>query len=172
METKPNLVIIGVSGAGKTEVANAVSKLTNLPVHESNSFTTALAGQDADLIVVREGYDAHTQQSSAGALAALEQNGIIVLSPDVVLSGPVQAKLAQLKEKGVKVIELYADFNTLAQRTGINAPRSVSLGPTRRTFRLLVEAYREAYAQIADEKIDTSLSKPDFVAPRVVAFMG
>ncbi|MCS4484381.1 hypothetical protein NXS08_02605 [Gleimia sp. 6138-11-ORH1] len=171
MENKPNLVIIGVSGAGKTEVAQAVATQLGLPLHESAHYTAKLSGQSPELLAVRETTQTQEHQLQAGALAALKQTGIVVLSPDAAIQPKVQEKLKELKHQGVKILELYADFNTLAQRTGLNAPRSISLGPTRRTFRLLVEAYRQTYAELADEKIDTSLTKPHLVAPRVVALL-
>ncbi|MDO5061167.1 MAG: shikimate kinase [Actinomycetaceae bacterium] len=172
MDSKPQAVFIGVSGAGKTQIAHAVAQLLNQPVHESATYVGEVAGQDAELTVVRSDPKAYAAHTIAGALKALTQSGVVVLSPDAPLEKEVAEKLKALRADGVKVIELYADFNTLANRTGLNAPRSVSLGPTRRTFRLLVEAYREAYSSLADEKIDTSLTKPEFVAPRVVALLG
>lgn len=121
---------------------------------------------------MRRGAEEFQTFVAQGVIQALNKPGIVVLSPDSVLVEDVQEKLKNVDKNQALIIELYADFNTLAQRTGINAPRAVNLGPIRRTFRLLMESYRECYSQLAHEKLDTSLSKPHFIAERIVALLG
>lgn len=169
---RTQLVLIGVAGAGKADVAREVSQQLGWPVHDSLQLAGQLAGEDPDLLFVRFGAEKFRELAEQGALQALGQQGVVVLSPDSVLSEGVQAILRGLDKTQSLVVELYADFNTLVQRTGINAPRTADLGPVRRTFRLLMESYREAYSPYADEKIDTSLSKPALIAQRVVALLG
>lgn len=169
---RKQLVLIGVAGAGKSQVAAELAQLLDWPIHDSSQLAGELAGEEPQLLFIRFGAEKFSELAEQGAVEALSQPGIVVLSPDSVLSQGVQAKLHDRDKTQTLVVELYADFNTLVQRTGINAPRTADLGPVRRTFRTLMESYRETYQPYADEKIDTSLSKPSLIAQRIVALLG
>lgn len=167
--TRPRFVVIGVSGAGKSAVADELSYLTDLGVVESIDLVEQQTGLDASTLLVRAGDSLFEDACQAAALEALNSDGIVVLTPGIARSRVVLDHLIELKSGGTMLVELYADTATLMRRTGLNAPRAVGLGPTRRMLVNLVEEYRQEYARCEPLSIDTSLSQARHVAERIFA---
>ncbi|MDO5729113.1 MAG: shikimate kinase [Actinomycetaceae bacterium] len=165
----PGIVILGVSGAGKSAVAVELGALTGLEVVESVDLVEKNTGVDASTLLVREGESAFENACQIAAMEALETDGIVVLSAGIARSAIVLERLIDLKSQGILLVELYADLATLMRRTGLNAPRAVGLGPTRRMLSALVDEYREQYARCEPMTIDTSLMRAQHVAERIFA---
>lgn len=165
-----SLIIIGVSGAGKSTVASEVASLTNLPVFSSADEVAAAVGEEASTYLVRAGEQAYEEAFVAAASKILKDEGIIVLEPGVTRDKKIQEMIRNRQGKDALVVELYADISTLMRRTGLNAPRSIALGPTRKMLTEMVNQYRSEYEGLADLVIDTSLSKPRYIADRIVSY--
>lgn len=161
--------MIGVSGAGKSSVAGELSSLCALAVVESIDIVEQQTGLDASTLLVRAGESVFEEACQAAALEALDSDGIVVLTPGIARSHLVLDRLIALKSQGTMLVELYADIATLMRRTGLNAPRAVGLGPTRRMLTNLVGEYREEYARCEPLSIDTSLSQARHVAESLFA---
>lgn len=167
-----SLIIIGVSGAGKATLAGEISSRLGLPVFDSENEVAACLGENPATYLVRAGEQAYEEAFKAAASKILENEGIIVLEPGVTREAEIQEKIVQRRETDALVVELFADTSTLMRRTGLNAPRSVALGPMRKMLTELVAQYRSEYEGLAHLVIDTSLSKPQYIADRVLAFKG
>ncbi|MDO5048364.1 MAG: shikimate kinase [Actinomycetaceae bacterium] len=161
-------VIIGVSGAGKTSVAEQIAERAGLALHDFEDVFLETVGEDASIFLIRNGEEAYEVAALQVAKVILDREGVLVLAPGVTREAKVQERIKQLED--VTVVELFADTSTLMRRTGLNAPRSISMGPTRRILSDMVQQYRESYEGLADLVIDTSLSKPQYVADRILAF--
>jgi shikimate kinase len=163
-------IIIGVSGAGKTTVAQEMESRGDLVLHDFEDVFAELVGEDASTYLVRNGEKAYEAEALKVARNLLDQEGVVVLAPGVVREDEIRNQILKKRDEGAVVVELFADTSTLMRRTGLNAPRSVALGPTRRILTEMVSQYRESYEGLADLVIDTSLSKPQYVADRILAF--
>ncbi len=163
-------IIIGVSGAGKTTVAKEMSSRGDLAIHDFEDVFSDTVGEDASTFLVRNGELAYEGEALKVARDLLDRDGVVVLAPGVVREEEIQQQLLKKRDEGAVVVELFADISTLMRRTGLNAPRSVALGPTRRILTEMVSKYRESYEGLASLVIDTSLSKPQYVADRILAF--
>ena len=164
------IILIGVSGAGKSDIARAISAESGLELHDFAASFESLIGEDDSQFLVRRGEAEYEDAALQVAMDLLNREGVITLAPGVVRTQKVGEKLRELRAEGALVVELFADISTLMRRTGLNAPRSVALGPTRKIFTDMVSTHRADFAGLADLVIDTSLSKPEHVAARVLAF--
>ncbi|MDO5034098.1 MAG: shikimate kinase [Actinomycetaceae bacterium] len=167
----PNqIVLIGVSGAGKTAVGEQIAAQSGADFHDFDAYFERLIGEDPSEFLVRRGEQAYEEASLKVAREILGADGVVALSPGSTREEEVAQLLGKLRESGATVVELFADTSTLMRRTGLNAPRSVALGPTRRILADMVASYRADFEGLADLVIDTSLSKPEHVASRILAF--
>ncbi|WP_072341441.1 shikimate kinase [Actinomyces urinae] len=164
------IILIGVSGAGKSDIARAIAAKSGLVLHNFEESFESLMGEDDSQFLVRRGEAQYEEAALRVAMDLLDREGVITLAPGVVRTQKVAEKLRVLRAGGALVVEVFADISTLMRRTGLNAPRSVALGPTRKIFTEMVAAYRADFEGLADLVIDTSLSKPEHVAARVLAF--
>ncbi|MDO5719822.1 MAG: shikimate kinase [Actinomycetaceae bacterium] len=168
----PSLIIVGVAGAGKSSVARQLTALTGMPSNETDDLIEQLAGCDAATLVVNRGEATLQNCANQAALQTLTMPGIAVIAPTAACHHRVIARIRAAREEGVPVIELFADISTLIRRTGLNAPRAVGLGPTRKMLTGMVTQYRKIYGTYTDESIDTSLAQSRHVAQRIVAYLG
>lgn len=164
------IILIGVSGAGKRDVAAEIARQSELELHDFDAAFEQIVGEDPSAFMVRHGEAAYEEQSRGVATALLGADGVITLAPGVTRDEQIRHRLGELKAKGALIVELFADVSTLMRRTGLNAPRTVALGPTRKMLTDMVVAYRNDFEGLADLVIDTSLSKPEHTAGRILAF--
>lgn len=168
----PSLVIVGVAGSGKSSIARQLTALTGITVNETDDIVERNAGCDTATLVINGGEAALQERAIEAAIQTLSTPGIAIISPTAACDEGVVSHILALKKVGVPIIEFFADLSTLIRRTGLNAPRTVGLGPTRKMLSDLVTRYRSIYATYVDESIDTSLAQPRHVAERVVAYLG
>lgn len=168
----PSLVIVGVAGSGKSSIARHLTALTGITVNETDDLIAQIAGYDTATLVIHNGHSALQEHAIQASIQILSMPGIAVVSPTAACDELVISRIVALKLRGVPIVELFADLSTLIRRTGLNAPRAVGLGPTRKMLSDLVTRYRTVYATYADDSIDTSLAKPRHVAERLVAYLG
>ena len=158
------IVLIGVTGSGKSTVARLLSQRCGLPVYETDDGVEARLGTSMRTLVVgRDPRLADAARDEAERLLGLDE-GIVTLGASQPLDPATASSIARARTNGAVVIELSADLSAVSRREGLGAPRSVGLGAPRAVLTQLMNRAREAYASVADATVDTSERTPHEVA--------
>ena len=152
----PKAIIVGPSGGGRTAVGEALSSAIGIELVEMedvveskleipySSVALTVAGSE----LTKHLRDAQAQMWTSGA--------VVTLLPSALSDDQIYAAIALARESGVPLIAVTADISTLARRNGLNAPRSLALGQSRKWFSDLVRAHQEQYEMLGAVEIDTS----------------
>ena len=164
----PGLVLVGVSGAGKTAVGHAIASLTGMHLVETDDLVERQSGKSVAQLII-EGTGDVEQVRAECALRALSSAGAIVtVGASQIENEAVASKLQRLNDQGVTIVELYADVSEVARREGLNKPRSVGLGAPRAMLRLMIANLHEKYSEIANVLVDTRGKTVDEVSRTVI----
>ena len=164
----PGLVLVGVSGAGKTAVGYAIASLTGMHLVETDDLVECQSGKSVAQLII-EGTGDVEQVRQECALRALGSAGTIVtVGASQIENEAVASKLQRLNDQGVAIVELYADVSEVARREGLNKPRSVGLGAPRAMLRLMIANLHEKYSEIANVLVDTRGKTVDEVSRTVI----
>lgn len=164
----PGLVLVGVSGAGKTAVGHAIASLTGMHLVETDDLVECQSGKSVAQLII-EGTGDVEQVRQECALRALGSAGTIVtVGASQIENEAVASKLQRLNNQGVTIVELYADVSEVARREGLNKPRSVGLGAPRAMLRLMIANLHEKYSEIANVLVDTRGKTVDEVSRTVI----
>ena len=158
------VVLIGVTGSGKTTVGRILADSYRLELHEVDRAVEAELGASMRSLVVRR--DARLADVARDeALRALDLcEGIVTLGASQPLDPVVAAAVDRARRAGAIVVELSADLSAVSRREGLGAPRSVGLGAPRAVLARMMERARLAYQRVADATVDTSTRTPQEVA--------
>ena len=161
------IVLIGVTGSGKSTVGRELSRRHDLPFYEVDEAVEARLGASMrSLVIGRDPRLADTAREEADRLLGLDE-GIVTLGASQPLDPATASSIARARTNGAVVIELSADLSAVSRREGLGAPRSVGLGAPRAVLTQLMNRAREAYASVADATVDTSERTPQEVADLV-----
>ena len=161
------IVLIGVTGSGKTAVGRELSCRHDLPLYEVDEAVEARLGASMhSLIVQRDPRLPDTAREEADRLLSLDE-GIVTLGASQPLDPATASSIERARANGAIVVELSADLSAVSRREGLGAPRSVGLGAPRAVLTQLMKQAREAYASVADTTVDTSTRAPQEVADLV-----
>lgn len=164
----PGLVLVGVSGAGKTAVGHAIASLTGMHLVETDDLVECQSGKSVAQLII-EGTGEVEQVRQECALRALGSAGTIVtVGASQIENEAVASKLQRLNDQGVTIVELYADVSEVGRREGLNKPRSVGLGAPRAMLRLMIANLHEKYSEIANVLVDTRGKTVDEVSRTVI----
>ena len=155
------IVLIGVTGSGKTTVGRLLSERYALPLYEVDDAVEESLGAPMRTLVV--GRDPRLPEASrAQAARLLDANeGIVTLGASQPLDSATASAIQRARAKGAHIVELGADLSAVSRRENLGAPRSVGLGAV---LTQLMNQAREAYAAVADTTVDTSALTPQEVA--------
>ncbi|MDU7382882.1 MAG: shikimate kinase [Schaalia turicensis] len=164
----PGLVLVGVSGAGKTAVGRAIASLSGMRLVETDDLVERQSGKSvAQLIIAGTGDVEQVRQECA--LRALGSAGAIVtVGASQIENEAVARRLQRLNDQGVTIVELYADVSEVARREGLNKPRSVGLGAPRAMLRLMIANLHEKYSEVANVLVDTRGKTVDEVSRTII----
>ena len=161
------IVLIGVTGSGKSTVGRELSRRHDLPFYEVDEAVEARLGASMrSLVIGRDPRLADTAREEADRLLGLDE-GIVTLGASQPLDPATASSIARARTNGAVVIELSADLSAVSRREGLGAPRSVGLGAPRAVLIQLMNRAREAYASVADATVDTSERTPQEVTELV-----
>ena len=161
------IVLIGVTGSGKSTVGRELSRRHDLPFYEVDEAVEARLGASMrSLVIGRDLRLADTAREEADRLLGLDE-GIVTLGASQPLDPATASSIESARANGAFVIELSADLSAVSRREGLGAPRSVGLGAPRAVLTQLMKQAREVYASVADTTVDTSARTPQEVADLV-----
>ncbi|MDO4259526.1 MAG: shikimate kinase [Actinomycetaceae bacterium] len=167
-EATPALVLIGVSGSGKSTIARLLGDRTNAPILDiDNLVAKHLGAPIGELVVTNNPHLTDTRQATAHN-ALTTPHAIVALGASQVFDQDIAAALAQARARGTVIVELTADTAEVARRMGLNAPRSVGLGAPRAALTHMIAQHRAVCATITDLRVDTCAVPPKQVAEAVV----
>lgn len=160
MSRRPNLILVGFMGAGKSSVGQGAAKKLDLAFVDSDVLIEAEAGKTIPDIFADEGESGFRERERRVLLALSEEEGLVVATGGGGFNDP-QVRDA-LKASGVTV-HLAAPFETLWQRVGHGQGRPLLAGDqAKQRARDLYDARQKIYA-LAHAQVDGASPLPQVV---------
>ena len=165
---RPNIVLIGFMGTGKTAVGEVVASRLGRPFLDTDALIEGLAGRSIPRIFAEDGEAAFRRLEAQAVAAASARGGsVIATGGGVVLS---DENMNRLRQNGL-IVALLADPQSILARVGGGGDRPLlGADPEGSVRRLLNE--RAPLYRAADLIVETSTLSVDAVADRVMAFVG
>lgn len=164
----PGLVLVGVSGAGKTAVGHAIASLTGMHLVETDDLVECQSGKSVAQLIIGGTGDVEQVRAECALRALGSAGAIVTVGASQIENEAVASKLQRLNDQGATIVELYADVSEVARREGLNKPRSVGLGAPRAMLRLMIANLHEKYSEIANVLVDTRGKTVDEVSRTVI----
>lgn len=154
--------LIGLPGSGKSTIGQALAKNFGWNLVATDSEVAAklqVAGDTALLTVGEDRYREVERQVLRDLLRDLPRENTIVDCGSGALDNP--QTLSELEDSpGVEVLELVIDLSTMADRAGLNRPRSLGLGMPRAWLRQMGQQRRQRWQVLHPLAVEVSdLSK-------------
>lgn len=152
------LVLIGPPGAGCRSVA-AELVAPGARCRDLEAVTAARLAVDpalAHVVVAEEVYRQAEARAAVELLEGARPGDALALGSGCLTSPAVLRALDALRARGGTVVALTAQARSLARRNGLDAPRSVALGPVHRTFVTLLRQREALCRDLADAMVDTT----------------
>ncbi len=146
---RPDLVLVGIPGSGKSAVAALIAAARDLPLVEVDDLVEAELGAPAEEVFA-DGEAAYRVVEERISLAALEGPGVVALASGAVDSAAVREALA-----GLPVVWLRASVAIATRRLGMN---SFGMGPLvaiRNRMDAMLAERAPCYASVATQVVDT-----------------
>ncbi len=169
---KPNLVLLGMPGSGKTTVGREVANRTGMDFVDADEYLVAKQGRTVDEIVGVHGWD-HFRALESQTLAELaERNNTVIATGGGAVLNPENS--ANLLVNGVSVL-LETPIKTLVKRSDAKKnPNRPPMNPDQSTLEDFTgrwEARKELYAGAADYKIANKTDDPSVVVEQIVCMV-
>lgn len=144
---KPNLVLIGMPGSGKTKIGRVLSARFGLPLIDTDELVTARAGKSVSTLFAEEGEASfRDRETEAVKEAAALRGAVIATGGGVILRAE---NMAALRESG---LVFFRDRDPKAIVGEDHSGRPLLKGDAERVFRLYEERIA-LYRQYADHII-------------------
>lgn len=159
--TRPDLVLVGIPGSGKSAVAALLARDRQVPLVDVDDLVEAELGAPADEVFAG-GESAYRTVEERLALAALDGPGVVALASGAVESAAVRDALA-----GLPVAWLRASVQTATRRLGMNALGMDALVAIRNRMDALLAERAPCYAAVATFAVDTDRLTAEQVAAAI-----
>ncbi|HEY2175885.1 MAG TPA: shikimate kinase [Mycobacteriales bacterium] len=161
----PRLVVVGPPGAGKTSVGQRVADRLALPFRDTDADIEATAGKPISDVFIDDGEEAFRALERAAVVDALAgHDGVLAVGGGAVLDEDTRADLADRT-----VVFLSVRLADAAKRVGLARDRPVLTLNPRAQLRVLLEARRPFYEQVATFEVNTDGRDVDAVTDDVMA---
>jgi shikimate kinase len=167
------VVLVGPPGAGKSTVARSLAARWGLSARDTDADVEAVAGRPISEIFFDDGEPAFRAMEREAVAAALEEHdGILALGGGAVLDPATQGALARYRAGGGVVVFLDVSLSHAAPRVGLTGSRPLLLGNPRAQWKVLMDARRPVYEDVATVVVSTDELNPREVVDEVVARIG
>jgi shikimate kinase len=161
----PRLVVVGPPGAGKTTVGQRVADRLGLAFRDTDADIEATAGKPISDVFIDDGEEAFRALERAAVVDALAaHDGVLAVGGGAVLDEDTRADLADRT-----VAFLSVRLADAAKRVGLARDRPVLTLNPRAQLRVLLEARRPFYEQVATFEVNTDGREVDVVTDEVMA---
>lgn len=162
------IVLVGMMGAGKTSVGNALARATGWPFLDNDELVERATGTTARDVLNEKG-ETELRDVEAGALT----EGLKVPPPAIVdVAGGIVTReedRRRLREADDGfVVWLRARIDTLAERVGTGAGRAWLRDDPEAALRRLYRGRAELYAEVAGFVVDVDDVSPEQIAERIL----
>ncbi|MCW2838638.1 MAG: shikimate kinase [Aeromicrobium sp.] len=160
----PLVVLVGPPGAGKSTVAEAVARRLGAEFRDTDHDIEAAEGVSVqDIFVDRGEAEFRALEERAVEVALAEHDGVLALGGGAILSTATRALLQQHR-----VLFLDVGLPAAVSRVGMNANRPLLLGNVRGQMKMLLDARRPLYEEVARHTIVTDALAADAVTDEAV----
>ncbi len=150
--------LIGLPGSGKSSIATALAKRFGWKLVDTDTLVAAKLGVPLATAVISAGEKRYRQVEREVVIALLKQmpaeDTIVAMGSGALDNLQTRQELAELP--GREIIELVIDLSTMADRAGLNRPRSLGLGMPRAWLRQMGQERREGWQILAPLAVEVS----------------
>lgn len=158
------VLLVGMMGAGKTTVGNALSALLGWPYLDNDELVRRAVGRDARAVLEQDGVAALRRAESAALTVALDAGGPLIAGVAAgIVTDPLD--LRRLHEGGF-VVWLKADIVTLARRVA-GTDRPWLGGSPEKAMRALYAGRESLYVAASSLMINELDTTPELVAREI-----
>ena len=166
--------LIGLPGSGKSSIAAALAKRFSWKLVDTDTLVAAKLQVPLATAVISAGEKKYRQVEREVVGALLKEmppeDTVVALGSGALDDPQTRQDLAELP--GKEIIELVIDLSTMADRAGLNRPRSLGLGMPRAWLRQMGQERRERWKIFSPLALEISDLSPDQAVERVVRALG
>jgi shikimate kinase len=164
----PRVLLLGMMGAGKTSVGEALAAKTGWAYRDNDSLVAEISGVPTAELLERAGVDALRDAESAALRRAETDPGPLVAGvAGGVVERPDDVEL--LRSTDALVVYLQAPVEVLVERVGDGAGRPFLQPDPETALRRLFDGREPLYREVADLVVDTTSGSAEDHAEQVLA---
>ena len=166
--------LIGLPGSGKSSIASVLAKRFSWKLVDTDALVAAKLQVPVATAVISAGETRYRQVEREIVGELLKEmpaeDTVVALGSGALDNPQTRQDLAELP--GKEIIELVIDLSTMADRAGLNRPRSLGLGMPRAWLRQMGQERREHWKILNPLALEISDLSPEQAAERVARALG